>query len=204
MIEIKNTENLSFIFDSDNDCLGLSFSEYARFISKTETTIRRKAKKEKYSGQVYSVALAGQSYKLVPVDICLQWLVTDKPEKITIFVNDVKNLIGLDLKFPDFSVAKITSVKKKQYSPTGLIYLFESKLGILKLGFTKNIKQRISQLQRWENELSIVNVVEGSIYREKELHKILHATGEFFGDEWYPITRKEEILNMLQDVYSRG
>ncbi|QIW88451.1 hypothetical protein [Pseudanabaena phage PA-SR01] len=204
MIEIKNIKNLSFIFDSDKDCLGLSFSEYARFISKAETTIRRKAKKEKYGGQIYSVTLAGQNYKLVPVDICLQWLVTDKPEKITIFTNAVKTLTGKDLKFPDFSITNIKSVKNKSYNPRGLLYLFESKLGILKLGFTKNIRQRVSQLQRWENELTIVNVVEGSIYKEKELHKILHATGEFFGDEWYPITRKEEIINMLQNIYSRG
>ncbi|UQS94931.1 hypothetical protein Pam2_51 [Pseudanabaena phage Pam2] len=197
MIEIKNTINLNFIFDSNNNQLGLSFSEYARFVLKPESTIRARGIKERYFGKIYLVTLKGVKYKLIPVDLCLQWLLEDKPEKINVFVEDVYNLTGIKLNFPDFCMKESLEAKRKEYNPKGLIYLFESELNLLKLGFTKNVKQRMSQLQRWERELTVLDVVEGTIYKEKEIHKILHATGEFYGDEWYPINRKQEILQIL-------
>lgn len=199
MLEIKHTENLILVINSSTNLVWISYGAYSRFVGKHEATIRKRANRQEYSDQIYSVGIKGQNYKLIPINICLQWLLKDNPAKINILVDEVYNLTGIQLKFPDFTKNKELTSKKQIYSPKGLIYLFESSLSVLKLGFTKNVRQRMEQLQRWGGELTIVDVVEGTIYKEKEIHKILHSTGDFYGDEWYPLSRKQEICDILSE-----
>jgi hypothetical protein len=200
MLEIKHTENLTLIVNNLSNLIWISYGAYSRFVEKHEATIRKRANKQEYSDQIYSVGIKGKNYKLIPINICLQWLLKDNPAKINILVDEVYKLTGIQLQFPDFTKNKKLTSKKQIYSPKGLIYLFESSLNILKLGFTKNVRQRIGQLQRWDGELTIVDVIESTIYKEKEIHKILHTTGDFFGDEWYPLSRKQEICNILSEL----
>jgi hypothetical protein len=78
----------------------------------------------------------------------------------------------------------------------GFIYLFEGS-NVLKLGFTKDVHVRLKQLSRWDGELELIANKVGTISTEKSLHQKLHLTGESFGDEWYPISRKNEILALI-------
>lgn len=115
-----------------------------------------------------------------------------KPELITPFINTVKKLTGKEL-----SVPPIPSNKPKYYrSSKGYIYLFASEQ-VLKLGFSTNPEKRIKDLQRWNGELEIIHTIKGTESKEKQLHKLLHQTGEYFGCEWYPVYRKHEILNLM-------
>jgi hypothetical protein len=200
MFDIKNTENLNFIVNTVDNTAYLSVSEYARFIGKAESGVRNKLADNTSS---IKVSIKGITYRLMPVELCLQLLIEDKPEKINIFADSVFKTTGQPLKFPNFSNIKNRTKTKSGFIPLGFIYLFESNLGILKVGFTKNIKTRLNQLQRWDGELTIVDVIQGSIQEEKELHKLLHATGNYFGDEWYPIDRKTEIVTILGDICER-
>jgi hypothetical protein len=200
MLELKHTENLTLVITNSSNLIWMSYGAYSRFVGKHEATIRKRANSEEYSDQIYSGGIKGQNYKLIPINICLQWLLKDNPAKINILVDEVYALTGIQLKFPDFTKNKVVINKKQNYTPKGLIYLFESSLGLLKLGFTKNVKQRLNDLKRWEGELTILDVVEGTIYKEKEIHKILHTTGDFYGDEWYPLSRKQEICDILSGL----
>ena len=87
------------------------------------------------------------------------------------------------------------STEKTSYK-NGYIYLFEGS-NVLKLGFTKDVHVRLKQLSRWDGELELIANKVGTISTEKSLHQKLHLTGEFFGDEWYPISRKNEILALI-------
>jgi hypothetical protein len=89
-------------------------------------------------------------------------------------------------------IIKETNRKKKQ----GYIYLLEGS-NALKLGYSTNVSQRLKALNRWKGELDIVAKVKGTINKEKTLHSILHNTGDYLGDEWYPVYRKHEILALL-------
>lgn len=198
MFEIKNTDNATFILNSIENKVYLSFSEYGKFVGKARSTINKRFNTTEL--ETKDVLLKGVLYKLITAEICLQLLIKDKPEKINIFVEDIFSLTGYYLKFPDFTSVGSSITSKQMYKSVGFIYLFESSLNLLKLGFTKNIKSRLKQLQRWNGELTIINIIEGSVYKEKEIHKILHATGEYFGDEWYPTDRKNEILTILQNL----
>ena len=86
--------------------------------------------------------------------------------------------------------------KKKKKSEMGYIYLFEG-VNVLKLGYSKNVKQRLKTLSRWNGELELVAVKKGTMNKEKTIHSILHSTGDSFGDEWYPAYRKYEILKVM-------
>lgn len=201
MFDIKNTNSLYFIQNKVDNSLYLSNREYGKFVGKSESTIRKKLKD---NPEIAKVNIKGIIYKLIPVEICLQLLVTDKPEKINIFIQDVFDITGVHLEFPDFTNIKSkTNTSKTDYSPSGFIYVFESSLSLLKVGFTKNIKNRLKQLQRWDGELTIVDVIQATIYKEKNLHKLLHATGDYFGDEWYPINRKTEITTIIENMSER-
>jgi hypothetical protein len=197
MLQVREVEDFSFVFNTDNNKLGLSISEYGRFASKSKSNISERCSKNEYIDKIYSVNLKGNTYKIIPAAICLQWLVLDKPEKINLFTDEIYKSTKLKLDFPDFKNINIKTYKSKNYEDKGLIYLFESNLGVLKLGFTKNVNQRLKGLQRWDGELSVIDVVKGTIRKEKNIHKILHATGDYYGEEWYPISRKEEILQVL-------
>lgn len=74
----------------------------------------------------------------------------------------------------------------------GFIYLIQAD-DKLKVGFTRNVPKRIKELQRWAGEIHLVKSIKGTIYLEKKFHKFLQSQGEYFGDEWYPDYRLEEI-----------
>ena len=197
MLQVRKVENFSFVFNTDTNQLGLSISEYGRLASKSKSNISERCSKSKYILSIYSVNLKGNTYKIIPAEICLQWLILDNPEKINLFTDEIYKSTKLKLAFPDFKAINIKTYKSRNYEDKGLIYLFESNLGVLKLGFTKNVNQRLKGLQRWDGELSVIDVVKGTIRGEKNIHKILHATGDYYGEEWYPTSRKEEILQVL-------
>lgn len=78
----------------------------------------------------------------------------------------------------------------------GYIYLFEGN-NILKLGYSVTVNQRLRNLSRWKGELELVKKIKGTITQEKSLHSLLHSTGDYCGDEWYPIYRKHEIIQLM-------
>lgn len=80
----------------------------------------------------------------------------------------------------------------------GYIYVLEG-INILKIGYSTNIEKRIKQLSRWSNELELIAKIEGTIGLEKSIHHTLHLTGDYFGDEWYPSYRKNEILSLIDE-----
>jgi hypothetical protein len=87
---------------------------------------------------------------------------------------------------------KKRDIKKK----TGYVYLLEG-VDVLKVGFSTNIKNRIKTLQRWGGELSLLMQIKGDIPLERRLHSELHKTGKYFGDEWYPLSRRKEIIDLM-------
>jgi hypothetical protein len=207
MKDIKSSSILSIIVDDDKDTIGFSFSEYARFIGKSESGIRHRANEKQYKDYIYYSSLKGQRFRVIPADLCLEWLLKDNPQKINLFVEEIKSLTGKVLDFPDFSNFGAPKMKKAQpkkdvKSPNseGFIYLFESELKVLKLGFSTNVERRFRELQRWRGELVILEVVKGAIKEEGNIHKLLHSSGEYLGDEWYPIHRKDEILRLMKTL----
>ena len=82
--------------------------------------------------------------------------------------------------------------------PKSFIYLLEGGC-CLKLGYSTNIKQRIKTLSRWTDELELIFSRKGTMIEEKAIHKSLHISGDYLGDEWYPVYRKNEILNLLNE-----
>jgi predicted transcriptional regulator len=91
--------------------------------------------------------------------------------------------------------------KKKIERKQGYIYLFEG-INVLKLGFSTDVETRLKTLSRWEDELEIIAKKKGTITKEKSIHSILHQTGDYFGDEWYPLYRKHEILQLMDVTIS--
>lgn len=77
----------------------------------------------------------------------------------------------------------------------GYIYLLEAD-NHLKLRFSTDIKSRIKTLQRWEGEISLVTYCLGSLAEEMSLHKRLSEGDDYC--EWYPLSRKREILEVLR------
>jgi hypothetical protein len=94
------------------------------------------------------------------------------------------------------SLALKPSSKKRGKTQQGYIYLFEGG-NALKLGFTANVQQRLKTLSRWDGELELILYRKGSITVEQNIHRHLHRTGDFLGDEWYPLSRKFEIMQIL-------
>ena len=115
------------------------------------------------------------------------------------------SLTGVIPKLPELSEVLKTKeledyyFKNKKEQPIGLIYVMESQFEIIKVGFTTNIASRLKALSRWEGELEVLLTIESSIELEQKFHKALKDTGEVFGYEWYPYSRKEEILDLVQN-----
>ena len=93
----------------------------------------------------------------------------------------------VNLKIIGVRLAQIMNDRSKGY-----IYLLKSDDKI-KIGFSKNVKKRVRQLSRWDGELELITVIKGTIHLEKKFHSFLRSQGEYFGDEWYPQYRLEEI-----------
>jgi hypothetical protein len=195
MFQIKTIEGIQIVYNSENNECYFTCSECGRLANRVRSiiseTIGKKGKFEKINGI---------DYKLLKVEDCLPTILRTNPKILNSLVNIIKNLTGNYPNLPDFS--KITT-KKSAYSgtkPLGNIYLFDDNLNAVKLGFTNNIEKRLKNLQRWEGELSVICFIKSTLYKEKSLHKLLHSTGAFFGEEWYPRRRKDEIVELLKTV----
>ena len=147
-------------------------------------------------------ALMGKGFSF---DKCISEL-NPKPVNI-MFIEDFKRLTFLLAQKGNIKAIEIwnswnpelkiqTKQKTKQKNNSGYIYLFEGS-NVLKLGYTKNVLSRLKQLSRWQGELELVASVISTIDKEKSLHQTLHLTGDYFGDEWYPLYRKNEILQLM-------
>jgi len=84
----------------------------------------------------------------------------------------------------------------KSRTDVGYIYLIQAS-GYLKLGYSLNVDERLKSLSRWPGEAIIVGKIKGTQKQEIRLHSLLKKTGKVYGNEWYPIQRKDEILNRL-------
>lgn len=147
-------------------------------------------------------ALMGKGFQF---DKCISEL-NPKPVNI-MFIEDFKRLTFLLAQKGNIKAIEMwnswnpelkiqTKQKTKRKNNRGYIYLFEGS-NVLKLGYTKNVLSRLKQLSRWQGELELVASVISTIDKEKSLHQTLHLTGDYFGDEWYPLYRKNEILQLM-------
>lgn len=95
-----------------------------------------------------------------------------------------------------FSIfAKIEKAKKARggnNEPSGIIYIISNGSKYYKLGFSKNVKQRIKSLQTANGRtVKLVKMFEGSLESEKKLHKLLKKFN--INGEWY----KKDILEIV-------
>ena len=77
-----------------------------------------------------------------------------------------------------------------------MIYLISHSNQFLKIGYTKDIKKRLSQLQVSSPvKLELLHLIEGDLSLEKELHVLFkdHATN----GEWFSFS--EDIVNYFKD-----
>jgi hypothetical protein len=92
----------------------------------------------------------------------------------------------------------LLSENNKCSSKNGYIYLFESNCTqLLKLGFSTDVKSTLTSLSRWDGELSLIASKRSSLDKEQYYHRCLKKHGLYYGQEWYPLDRKEEILNLV-------
>ena len=132
--------------------------------------------------------------RLVSIDNALdilRYLMNKKNKCAEEFMCDI---LGVDKSFLKEGKKESKSLSKK----SEYIYLLEGK-DILKLGYSTNVGRRIKDLSRWEGEFKLVTTVKGDVQKEKYFHRLLHNTGEFSGEEWYPLHRKQEILDLIQN-----
>lgn len=92
---------------------------------------------------------------------------------------------------------------KNKLDCVGYIYLIGGASAV-KLGFSIHPQKRLHQLSRWQGELSRIALYKGTLGYEQWLHKLLHNTGKYLSEEWYPIARKVEIINILHICHSQG
>lgn len=193
MFEIKNIEGSQIIYNSENNECYFTCSECGRLAKRARSlisgTLGTKGKFQK---------IGGIKYKLLKAEDCLPIILRANPKKLNSLVKALKFLTGEFPNLPDFSKALTKKPTSGVVKSFGNIYLIEDNFSLLKLGFTNNIDKRVKALQRWDGELSVVCFIKSTLYKEKQLHKLLHSTGLFFGEEWYPKTRKEEILELLK------
>jgi DNA-binding XRE family transcriptional regulator len=79
-----------------------------------------------------------------------------------------------------------------------MIYLISHSNQFLKIGYTKDIKKRLSQLQVSSPiKLELLHIIEGDLSLEKELHILFkdYATN----GEWFIFS--EDIVNYFKDKY---
>lgn len=134
-----------------------------------------------------------KSAKVIDVEDVLRCFAKYNPNLIKPTVDLIESETGRKLNFP---LIPVREKKKSNKKRRGYIYLFTNEQ-VLKLGYSANPSYRMTQLQRWDGELEMIAKVEGTEPQEKRLHSLLHQTGEYFGCEWYPSYRKNEILNLL-------
>ncbi len=97
--------------------------------------------------------------------------------------------------FPNKTNLKQQKTKGKMVKD-GFIYVLEGSNRV-KVGFSVNPEARLKALSRWQGELKTVFSCKGSINLEQKIHKQLHKAGEFYGAEWYPKNRLQEIINLI-------
>jgi len=174
-------------------------SSYSRWTGVPRTTINGRCQSFQLEKVKIECGETGRkTATLIPVNIVLNFLWKDCPEKLNTFIEIIKELTGQKLSLSTMAHSeKVKSEKTKKVKT--YIYLF-SNSQVLKLGYSTNPENRIKQLQRWEGELEVLNIVEGTLPQEKQLHSLLHQVGDSFGDEWYPIYRENEILNLMNSL----
>jgi len=174
-------------------------SSYSRWTGIDRTTVVKRCKSFQLEKVNIECGATGKKIvTIIPVDIILNFLWKDRPEKLNTFIEIIEELTGKKLSLSTMAHSgKVKSEKTKKVKT--YIYLF-SNSQVLKLGYSTNPENRIKQLQRWEGELEVLNIVEGTLPQEKQLHSLLHQVGDSFGDEWYPIYRENEILNLMNSL----
>ena len=205
MYETRTFSDIELIINSDTKEIFSSISSLSKYIGLSESTVRTRINKRKEKSTCFKPKGLLYGKRLVPSTLILSFLAEFKPDKLNDFVKIVYSLTGVIPELPELSeVLKIKELedyyfKNKKEQPTGLIYVMESQFEIIKVGFTTNIGSRLKALSRWEGELEVLLTIESSIELEQKFHKALKDTGEVFGYEWYPYSRKEEILNLVQN-----
>jgi hypothetical protein len=215
MLELKTTPNISIVVDLEASYFSIGVSEYAKFVGVNESTIRHRLENNQESLSELKM-VQGRRYRLIPLNVCLDWLLLDKPRKLKLFIKDSLYLTNGNFQFlegeeeskeeenekVDFSDISIkqNQLKKKHFRFSKAIYLFETSSGYLKLGYSTNVQKRFDQIKRWSDELSVVEVVGGTIEQEQSIHRLLHSEGKSFGQEWYPVERKKEILKIMRKL----
>ena len=205
MYETKTFPNIELTINSDTKEIFSSISSLSKCIGLSESTVRTRINKRKERSTCFKPKGLLYGKRLVPLDLILSLLAEFKPERLNDFVQIVYSLTGVIPKLPELSEVLKTKeleeyyFKIKKEQPVGLIYVMESQFQIIKVGFTTNIESRLKALSRWEGELRVLLTVESSIELEQKFHKALKDTGEVFGYEWYPYSRKEEILELVQN-----
>jgi len=174
-------------------------SSYSRWTGIDRTTVVKRCKSFQLEKVNIECGATGKKIvTIIPVDIILNFLWKDRPEKLNTFIEIIEELTGKKLSLSTMAHSgKVKSEKTKKVKT--YIYLF-SNSQVLKLGYSTNPENRIKQLQRWEGELEVLNIVEGTLPQEKQLHSLLHQVVDSFGDEWYPIYRENEILNLMNSI----
>ena len=168
-----------------NTTTGESFASkrgYARMAEKDESTIRRRLKAVcKNSIITAQIPTAGglQVTDLIPMDLVINWLLSDKPSLLPNLINTIQKSTGKIYHVPKSKVIKPNKPRK------GFIYLIQvGELDIVKIGYSNNPIKRLNDLQISHYEtLSIIATKRGN--REKELHlhkkfKDDHIRGEWF------------------------
>jgi hypothetical protein len=204
MLEIKVLNDVELLLDTDSGEASFSYSGYAKCVGIAESTIRTRLNKRDGEGKNLKKSKKFNNRKLIPTDLALKYMLKDNPDKILKVAEVICNITG---KLPNIDKidGEIEELKKpEKKSLEGFIYVFESESKVLKVGFSRNIESRLKTLSRWENELILLTYVKSSINNEQKLHRVLHATGDFLGYEWYPISRKAEILEILPKYKSRS
>ena len=188
-------DDLELIINTETGEVFASIRATARMVSKSESTVRRWLKREGVADDKLlkaEIPTAGgiQGSSLITTEKLIQLFFDYKPDMIDVLLNVAREK-NLDIKIP-----KLIKATKKKKPKKGYIYLFEAS-NFLKLGYSCNVENRLRALSRWENELEIVATIKGEIHLERSMHSVLHKTGDYLGDEWYPSYRKHEILQLM-------
>ena len=180
MLQPYNSEQfpgLQMVINPENEKSYTSRRALAQFIGKSSTVLDKHEEKLLASG--------------IEVDTLKTDLPSEKGPRLTKLYGE-KFIFSLLAKYSPISVPNTTQDTTK----LGDIYVIEANNAI-KLGYSSNVKNRLKTLQRWPSELELLCHIKGTLKQEQTLHYQLHNTGDYFGSEWYPLYRKQEILELL-------
>ena len=180
MLQPYNSEQfpgLQMVINPENEKSYTSRRALAQFIGKSFTVLDKHEEKLLASG--------------VEVDTLKTDLPTEKGPRLTKLYGE-NFIFSLLAKYSPINVHNTT----RDTTKLGDIYIIEANNAI-KLGYSSNVTNRLKTLQRWPSELELLCYIKGTLKQEQTLHYQLHNTGDYFGSEWYPLYRKQEILELL-------